>query len=408
MKNKVIDYISGKHTYFIIGSLLLLFPPNFINFLSINFLPGLIYRGIILIIFSILSLFSFFCNKQYKDKIFCIFISLYLFFSIFSLCLNEAKTVLNIEIIDFFMSLGEIVSTIISVIFIRSCLKSCKTNKSLIVKILAFISTGLIILSLIIDREAILNTFTRFDHSNYDVKSIFFDKNTFGLFLFAGCISFCYLGLIKNRLYLIGAFINTIYCIIARTKTSLLISLILLFCSFIYCAICDTKTKKFGNTIVYFIAIFLILILLIFTIFKIGFFEKIFNIIFEDYGLIYDGKVVFCDRFTNWKNKLAQINSPLIWIFGYGERLAYAFAGRPIDNSYLYILLNGGLVKLVLYFVFVVYILWFKVNKSQLCLYKICEVFSISSILLYGIFEDCYMIGCSLSSLIFSLIVICI
>lgn len=56
------------------------------------------------------------------------------------------------------------------------------------------------------------------------------------------------------------------------------------------------------------------MIALVFVISKVGFFAKIFDVIFGDYGLIYDGKVVIRERFKNWSDKLGSIDSPLIWI----------------------------------------------------------------------------------------------
>lgn len=408
MRSKIEDFINKKYTYFILASIFLLLLPNCIKVLSANYSSGLIYRGIILVLFGILAVMSFIFNKQYKTKYFTIFISTYLAFSIISLCLTKAKLNLNLETLDCFLSLGEIGSTIISFIFIFSCLKSHEINKLLIVKTLAYASIGFIFLSLILDWNAIISTFTKFDHSNYDVKSIFFDKNTFGLFLFTGCASFCFLGIAKNRFYLFGALFAAIYSGVARAKTSLLISLILLISSFVYCIVCDVKTKKIKNIIIYFSLIFLVLMTLILIILKVGFFAKIFDVIFGDYGLIYDGKVVIRERFKNWSNKLDSIDSPLIWIFGYGERLAYTFAGRPIDNSYIYIFLNGGLIKLILYIAILGYLVFYKTKISTSKINKVIGIISIFSVVLYGFFEDCYLIGCSLPSLLFSLIIVCI
>lgn len=408
MRSKILNFINRTHTYLILCSIFLLLLPNCIKVLSVNYLPGTIYRGIILVLFGILGVISFTFNKQYKTKYFSIFISIYLAFSIISLCLTNAKPNLELKTLDYFFSLGEIASTVISLIFIFSCLKSREINKILIVKVLAYASIVLIFLSFIIDWNAIVSTFTEFDHSNYDVKSIFFDKNTFGLFLFAGCTSFCFLGITKNRLYLFGAVFSVLYSGIARAKTSLLISLILLISSFVYCIVCDVKSKKIKNIIIYFSLIFFVLVTLILIILKVGFFAKIFDVIFGDYGLIYDGKVVIRERFKNWSNKLISINSPLIWIFGYGERLAYTFAGRPIDNSYIYILLNGGLIKLILYIAILGYLVFWKTKISTSKINKVIGIISIFSVVLYGFFEDCYLIGCSLPSLLFSLIIVCI
>lgn len=408
MKNKIKNFFSEKHTYFILGSLFLLLIPNCVEVLSINFLSGLIYRGIILTLFGIFCAMSFIFNKQYKIRHFTIFIFIYLAFSIISLCLTKVKPNLKLETLDYFMSLGEIGSTIISLIFIYSCFKSYEINKHLIIKVLSYASIVLIILSIFIDWNSIVNTFTKFDHSNYDIKSIFFDKNTFGIFLFAGCICFCYLGIANKRQYLLGALVCTIYSAVARVKTSLVISLIILTATFIYCVISDLKSKKTKNLFIYISLIFLILIFVILTIFKVGLFTKIYDVVFGDYGLIYDGKVVVRERFKNWSNKLSSIDSPLIWIFGYGERLAYTFAGRPIDNSYIYILLNGGLIKLILYMVILGYLVFMKNKISTLKINKAIGFVSIFSVVLYGFFEDCYLIGCSLPSLLFSLIIVCI
>lgn len=408
MRSKIEDFINKKYTYFILASIFLLLLPNCIKVLSANYLSGLIYRGIILALFGILAAMSFVFNKQYKTKYFTIFISTYLAFSIISLCLTKAKLNLKLETLDCLLSIGEICSTIISFIFIFSCLKTHEINKLLIVKTLAYASIVLIFLSFIIDWNAIVNTFTEFDHSNYDVKSIFFDKNTFGLFLFAGCTSFCFLGITKNRFYLFGAVFSVLYSGIARAKTSLLISLIVLIGSFVYCVVYDVKSKKNKNILIYFSLIFLVMITLVLIISKVGFFAKIFDVIFGDYGLIYDGKVVIRERFKNWSNKLSSIDSPLIWIFGYGERLAYTFAGRPIDNSYIYILLNGGLTKLILYIAILGYLVFHKTKISTSKINKVIGVVSIFSVVLYGLFEDCYLIGCSLPSLLFSLIIVCI
>lgn len=408
MKNKIFKFFSEKHTYFILGSLFLLLIPNCVEVLSINYLPGLIYRSVILVLFGILSAMSFIFNKQYKIIYFTIFISIYLAFSIISLCLTKVKPNLKLETLDYLMSLGEIGSTVISLIFIYSCFKSYEINKQLIIKVLSYASIVLIILSIFIDWNSIVNTFTRFDHSNYDIKSIFFDKNTFGVFLFVGCICFCYLGITNKRQYLIGALVCTIYSAVARVKTSLVISLIILTATFVYCVISDLKSKKTKNLFIYILLIFIILIFGILTLFKVGLFTKIYDVVFGDYGLIYDGKVVIRERFKNWSNKVGSVNSPLIWIFGYGERLAYTFAGRPIDNAYIYIILNGGILKLILYFLIVFIIIKFKINQTYSPVTRSISLISLFSVLIYGFLEDFSLIGCSLHNLIFLLIVVCL
>ncbi len=408
MKNKVILFINKYETHFVIASLFLLLLSNCIEALSMNTNAGIIYRCIVLALFVVAAVFLIINSKNNKANYLYIFIGIYLFFSILSLSLTTIKTSVALQAIDYVLSIGEIVSTIVSFIFIYRLAEFKNINRALILKIFGYVSFILIVVSIIVDWNAIVNTFTQFDHSNYDVKSIFLDKNTFGLVLFVGSISFCYLGIMESRLYLLGALLNVFYSGIARTKTTLLICFVLLFASFVYCAFVDFKSKKTKNIIVYSTALIVCIIFILLILLRAGLFDSIYGAVFGDYGLLYDGIVVMQARFNNWSSKLMSISSPLVWIFGYGERFAYSIAGRPIDNVYIYILLNGGIIKLIIYLFVLYFIANSKIKDKRQFIEK--AIFSICflAVILYGFFEDCSLIGCSFSSLIFSLLVYCV
>jgi len=153
----------------------------------------------------------------------------------------------------------------------------------------------------------------------------------------------------------------------------------------------------------------LVLFLLIPAIHQSGVANQVYYYITRTF--INDGIATVTERFEKWNNISSLFSSPLV-IVGYGERTSLfvidALRGyKNADNVYISTLLEGGLIKLLLYFGFIISCIYYatkSINKKESLIYFLSFI---GLMLIYGFFEDVSFLSTSaLSMVICSFLVI--
>lgn len=379
-------------SFFVLTMFLYCFPK-----LASGTIPGFIYRGIVLLLFVPFVAVCLYKNNLLKNRklVFCAF--LYLFCAIISLSTYRLKTDIQISGSLIVQSVGDIIiNSLLCFLFIDCLDFDNEKQMECSLFFINFLCLFAIIFSLFKDSQSIKGLFNNFDHSNYDITSIFVDKNSFGLLLFIGAASNTLYSIERRPWFLVLSVVYFLYSILIRAKSASLVIFIVLLYSFIV-IFKNLFAKNRKITIIISSSLLLILgLLLSLTLAKVGWFSKLYNVLFAKYGLFYDAKVVFLDRLNNWKNLVPASNNPLVIIFGYGERIYRPICNSAIDNSFLCNYLSGGIIKLILFTLFIsyLYIYVLKLNKRQ-----IAFIVVLSACLIYGLFQDYYLQGFNFSSL---------
>lgn len=363
---------------------------------------GIVYRGIILFLYVAFALLITIKSKIYKSRMFVCVSALYILFSLISIInitFNPPLRSVQVSCVDYVKSMGQTLVNVISIIVLFSISKIDSKEKAIGSYIILGIVALSIIYSLIKDYDSIVNTFIKYDHSNYDVTSFFVDKNTFGLLLFLGAAISYYLYKSKNKWYIVPTFLIFVYSIIIRCKTAgLLIFIVTLISLFEIFIIFFKKNKKWFAIALISTVCLLVLGLILLSL-KVGPFKYIYSALFDEYGLFYDAYIVMADRFNNWGDSINKISSLPYVLFGFSERIYQLFITRPVDNIFIHCLVSGGAAKLLIY-MFLLFALFKKSIKNRTML------FALSLLVLYGFMQDYTMVGISFSSIIFSIIIL--
>lgn len=362
---------------------------------------GFIYRGILLLIAFVYIGICVDFKKLIQNRLLIIVVSIFLIASTISLSSLSLKTSKSLSNTQLLQSIGQIPSIIISLIIFFDLFDSKNSRLSLQISYLLinFFAVFCILYSLISDRISIYNLFTKFDHSNYDIVSIFVDKNTFGLCLFiASCSNLILLAKRNINQFTIATiliFVYFLYSILIRAKSSSLV----IFPLLIFSVVLMFKQLYFYSKKCFIVVASVIFsvstLLILLTLTKIWVFSYLFSALFDQYGLFYDAKIVLQSRFINWNYLLSASSHPLVILIGWGERIPRYIFTSPVDNAYIYIFLNGGLLKIVIY-ASIIFVLSKKITNGKMR-YFIC----LASLLIYGLFQDYYLLGLSYSSISF-------
>lgn len=391
--NKIKSYKFFVLIFFFVTTMLLYCFPSFASGTK----PGFIYRGIILFLFVPFIAVFLYKNDLLKNKklFFCVF--LYLFCAIISLSTCSLKTGIQISGSLIAQSVGDIIiNSFLCFLFIVCLDFDNEKQMEWSLFFINFLCLFAIIFSLFKDSQSIKGLFNNFDHSNYDITSIFVDKNSFGLLLFIGAASNTLYSIKRRPWFLVLTVIYFLYSILIRAKSaSLVIFIVFLYSFIVIFKNLFTKNKKIA--IIISISLLLVLgLLLSLTLTKVGWFSKLYDVLFAKYGLFYDAKVVFLDRLNNWKNSIAASSNPLVIIFGYGERIYRPICDSAIDNAFLCNYLSGGIIKLILFILFIIYIYLYVLKHSKK---QFAFIIVLSACLIYGLFQDYYLQGFNFSSL---------
>ena len=363
---------------------------------------GIVYRGIILFLYVVFALLITIKSEIVKNKMFVCASAVYILFSLISIInitFNHPLQSIQISSIHYVKSIGQMLVNVFSIIVLFSIPKINSKEKVIASYIILGIVTLSIIYSLIKDYDSIINTFIKYDHSNYDVTSFFVDKNTFGLLLFFGSIISYYLYKCKNKCFIVPTFLIFIYSIISRCKTAVLLIFIVTLVSLIEIFIILFKKNKKLFTTVLTSTVFLLALSLILIFLKAGPFKYIYSAFFDKYGLFYDAYIVMADRFNNWGDSINKISLFPYVLLGFSERIYQLFITCPVDNIFVHCLISGGVAKLLIY-LFLLFVLYKKNIKNRTIL------FVLSLLILYGFMQDYTMVGISFSSIIFEIIIL--
>lgn len=388
--------------FFLIGFLI----ANSFNYIFVGLnsytSAGIVYRGIILFLYVAFAFLITIKSEIIKNRTFVCVSILYILFSLISIInitFNHSLQSVQVSCIDYVKSIGQTLVNVISIIVLFSISKIDSKGKEIASYIILGIVALSIIYSLIKDYDSIVNTFVKYDHSNYDVTSFFVDKNTFGLLLFFGSIISYYLYKNKNKWCFVPIFFVFVYSIIVRCKTAALLILIVMLISLIEIFIIFFKKNKKLFTIALISMVCLLVLSSILLSLKVGPFKYIYSALFDEYGLFYDAYIVMADRFNNWGDSINKISSFPYVLIGFSERIYKLFITRPVDNIFIHCLVSGGIAKLLIY-LFLLFVLCKKSIKNKTML------FSLSLLVLYGFMQDYTMVGISFSSIIFSIIIL--
>ena len=189
-----------------------------------------------------------------------------------------------------------------------------------------------------------------------DVTASFFDnKNTFGVFLIFGAISAAFLKVVdKNSKWLIVLAIFIVNELISMCRTAIILTIFFLLVSFL---VGDKRTLKKR--------IFALIILITAAIVLYCFVSPIRN--FIDNNLFANTDSL--DVRDGYIERMLPLADGIYLFIGYGEErsllLAYEYAGnRYYHNTYLHLLMMGGLLKIVLFSITVLYAFY---NSFKLC-----------------------------------------
>lgn len=211
------------------------------------------------------------------------------------------------------------------------------------------------IYNMIVNAKQLLNI-TSISVYGSDATTSFFDnKNTFGVFLLFGTISatFCKIYEGKNK-WLYITFLFLVNALMAMSRTAIVLIIFLLIASFL---IGDKKTRK---SRIFFLSILLFMsIVLYFTSSTIS--NYIDNNLF--------GNTQSLDIRDRYIERMLPLARGFYLYFGYGVeksiQLTIEYAGnRYYHNTYLQLLMEGGLMKLSVFVVGVIYSIR---NTIKLC-----------------------------------------
>lgn len=405
-KSFISKYLTFVILFFAFLSMLTYVVPVF----SINNQAGLIYRGVVSVIIFILIVSSLILFKIRPSNLTLILLFVYLVSGILSVAI--APTLLNTDIstINYLAATFSLVMNCLSVISIITIFNQFNIDPKMI-KITCWIVIGftlfLILYSYCAQMDQIIATFTKEYGWNYDVKSIFTEKTSYGFCLLIGSVFAVFLALFTKK-YWIYAFpvfflVNTF---ISRNKTAALATIVLLLAVLIYHII--TSFKKYKKAWIITLSVsFGVILLFILLIFVDSIRPAAFDNIYKFFNevIIHDGQVVLEDRFNKWSSLVNTVNKNTFTIFfGLGDRLSTQIlpkiSGYQVSDSvYVVNYAYGGLVKFLLYFVFLGYFYYQIIRYQKNTLAKFTSLLFLSITCVAGVFEDDNIIGYSMNAL---------
>ena len=357
---------------------------------------GIIYRVIIAaIIVLYLVLFTISLKPKVSRPLIILSIT-YIFTSIISIFVSPLIAKQEITLPQYLLGIFTVFSNVSSIYLF---LESSKINENRLLEklfILIFITSVIFMCfyTYIFQYKAIYKTLTDSYGWNYDVTSIFYEKTIYGFFLSTASI-YCAFYSIKNNKYLLLLLILFfgINAFLSRNKTSILVIGLLIIVSVTILLKKHFSTKKSLCIILLGSALGLISTLIILVAFLPG----LSNIrYFVQTSILNDGLVVMKSRFAKWGGFLSCLNNPFNIIFGFGERISrFVVTNNVTDNSFLYSLETGGIIKVALHLLLVLYLYKNGLLKKE----RVLRVALISIILISCLFEDNNLFGFNVTAL---------
>ena len=384
---------------------------SFFKPLQAIYVSGLIYRGILLAIISLLFIVIIITYKAQLPMLVWIGCSTYIVSQIVTIFVTPNMKNVVVPILSTIMGIGQaLIIGISAVAYLSLHSKSSYSKTSINITCILMMSLGffLCIYTYIFESEDIYHTFNTIYGWNYDVTSIFTMKTEYGFTLFM-CSIFSIFYILNNKkywMYIIPTFF-LINMFISRSKTSILCTTILLV-TLLIIHIAHSWNRYKRCWVISFLSFgILIATITVLTYNKVGWFCK-FDYFFREV-ILNDAKVVWNDRVHKWTLLVTEVNNPFNIVFGYGERitpivLSECGCASIGDNIYISNYGVGGTVKFSLYIILAAYVVvttW-KQNDST---YKKIIYLSIQiSFLIGGLFEDDSIVGVTMNGLFSSII----
>lgn len=234
-----------------------------------------------------------------------------------------------------------------------------------------------------------------------NATSSFFDnKNTFGVFLIFGTISAFYLKVIENKMrWLLLMIVFLVNETMAMCRTAIVLTFVFLIVSFL---IGDKKTRKIRILML----VGLIIFALIFYNTSSGLYGFINNNLF--------GNTNSLDTRDGYVNNMLPLANGIHLFFGYGieqsRQLAYRYTGNIYyHNTYLHLLISGGLLRLAFFVVGVLHSLLnvIKLRKMNRQSGNMCIV-TIIAYLIYASVESTILFDTPIPAMLATIFVISI
>ena len=357
---------------------------------------GLIYRIIVGIIIITYIAFFFLCNRTCFSYSFIILSGLYTVCSLLTLFLTPylfQKEILNSQ---YFLGISTIFFNIISVAFFIESSKMEQNNfaYNLFLKILVGSVVLMCLYTYIFQHNQIYQTLTNEHGWNYDVTSIFYEKTTYGFFLTLASAYCVYHSLTRRKhIYLLLPVFFIFNAFLSRNKTSILICGILIISSFVLFMKNEfNKRKTFCISLI--VTILILVLVLILIVFLVPGLNNIKHFLIT--SIYEDGITVIRDRLNKWGLFLSSFNRPFNVIFGYGERISrFIITNNITDNVYLLSLETGGLLKIIIHLMLIVFIFRNTIKQDH----HFTKTFLVAVLLLSGLFEDNNIFGFNATSL---------
>jgi hypothetical protein len=357
---------------------------------------------VIIIIFGTLSSVYLSINNKFLSISFFAIAFVYLISNALTVLLIKS-TDFNIETITRLTGLAQIAANVVLAYFLICFQKetfSKKLVKYLLYLVLAF-ALAAVLYSICFQMDIIINSFKAEHATLYQVNSFFSDKNTFGYFLFFGCIAIVLLAELENKKwYYYFAIPLFIFLIISRAKTPLIIVSLGAIALLVYYAITTFKNSKKAWIITFAIIGFAFLLFIILLLVGIDENSPLhqFNYYFTQ-SIFNDGQATINKRFEKW-GEISTLFSSIYCLAGYGERTYGLFlnnlfndTGIQADNVLITEMLQGGIIKTILYFALFIAIVYRGLkmidNKKMRVIYIVFAI----TIAIYGTFEDLEIIA---------------
>jgi O-antigen ligase len=263
--------------------------------------------------------------------------------------------------------------------------------------------------------------FSDMESTEYTVESFFYNRNTYGLFLFI-CLFVCaYLNVLKSRWYyylFMGIiFVNMFFTL---AKTVLVYSFIFVLVYLFIRALSSFGKHKKSGPILLTVLISLVLIAsLIFVLAMLDvtpLFASIHN--FINNTIVSVGEQTIGSRIAIWKNCFIILDDPVSLIFGHGvgifESQLFSMNGadpitrdatRYSHNAFIEMIGKGGLLYLAFYLALIVYSFYtiIKIRKVSRSLSSTLVLFSIL-VMLAGMIECWYFYSYNTTNLLITII----
>lgn len=400
------NYLSLVKVYFYP----IIFAIGFLISLSYSFsaidayhIGGIVYRGILSAILLLVSVPVIVTNFNRIYKIIIIFSCIFFTCNLLAIFIAPTITKTNIDILNSLLGIASSSLIVLSVLLYCSLNKTDIDEKVFKITTLCFI--GLVILlclyTYVFEYKDIYNSIFNEQGWNYDVTSIFRIKTEYGNYLLIGSfLSFIYFYRYRNKLMFVVSIFFFINMLLSRSKTSLVISIPLLLLFIVFLIKDGLLMHRKVTIIICSSCLLFILAFALLCISKVGIFGSINYFLRQT--IFNDGVVVIKDRFKNWSNALLKLNNFFVIIFGYGERVGPMLVSGAGDNYYMYSLLSGGLIRIILYFGLISYWIFSIVKDDNISkLGKTLVILLQSLILITGLTDTIGIVGFTYTSTFF-------